>query len=196
MQDLSSATRDRTRAPCSGSRALTTGPPGNSLIWLLVNTCTLVQISFILKNHPWAYKPSSERKGSQPQGYRGCGSLMGSATRGQCRHICCQTLDKAKRDLDREEGILPSFTSPTSSHAVGKFLMWVSLPKVKTEKQHRYEEVLGKEKNPGKVVKMSVILMGIKMQLSRYCGTVRTPRKCWRWIYLTEAVPANKAISF
>ena len=37
---------------------------------------------------------------------------------------------------------------------------------MKTEKQHHSEEVLGKEKkNPGKVVKMSIILMGNKMQL-------------------------------
>ena len=28
MWDLSSRTRDQTRAPCSGSRVLTTGPPG------------------------------------------------------------------------------------------------------------------------------------------------------------------------
>ena len=32
MRDLSSLTRDRTRAPFSGSAALTTRPPGNSAV--------------------------------------------------------------------------------------------------------------------------------------------------------------------
>ena len=32
MRDLSSPTRDRTHAPCSGSAVLTTGPPGKSLL--------------------------------------------------------------------------------------------------------------------------------------------------------------------
>ena len=40
------------------------------------------------------------------------GPTVGPATRGRCGHSHCQTLDKAKRDLDKEEGILPSFTSP------------------------------------------------------------------------------------
>ena len=50
MRDLNSLTRDRTHAPCTGSRVLTTGLPGKSLKFLKQsdnhknNTCIYVNV--------------------------------------------------------------------------------------------------------------------------------------------------------
>lgn len=94
------------------------------------------------------------------------GPIVGPATRGQCGHSHCQTLDKAKRDLDREEGILPSFTSP----APGLLLVnssWESHFQIWKQKNSTIlrRSLAKKKKNPGKVVKMSIILIGNKTQL-------------------------------
>ena len=49
MWDLSSQTRDRTRAPCSGSTVLTTGPPGKSPMLNFIRNCqTLFQSGYVI----------------------------------------------------------------------------------------------------------------------------------------------------
>ena len=125
------------------------------------------------------------------------GPAVGPATRGRCGHSHCQTLDKAKKDLGRAEGILPSFTSP----APGLLLVnssWKSHFQIWKQKHVTIlrRSLAKKKKNPGKVVKMSIILMGNKTQLQPIRCSCQDIAKMLTWKCLTEAVPMKKAVRF
>lgn len=122
------------------------------------------------------------------------GPAVGPATRGRCGHSHCQTL--AKRDLDREEGILPSFASPApalllvNSSWGSHFHIW----KQKNSTILR-RSLAKKKKNPGNV-KMSIILMGNKTQLQLiWCSCQDIAKVLTLSVWLKPFLPTRLYVS-